>query len=158
MASKTKIMTPEFRVSYPALMKARSAPGSDVEKFSVVMIFDKSTDISALRQLAKEAILEKWPTEKTRPKNLRTPFRDGDKEKDGVEGYQNAIFITASSKMRPGVVDQDVQPVIDESVVYPGCYARATVVAYAYDQAGNRGVAFVAAAAEEEEDLFGTGV
>ena len=39
-------------------------------------------------------------------------------------------------------MDSHVQDIIEEKDFYPGCYARATVRAFAYDQAGNRGVAF----------------
>ena len=44
--------------------------------------------------------------------------------------------------MKPGVVDQNVQPIIEAEEMYAGCYARATLTAYAFDTAGNRGVAF----------------
>ena len=68
--------------------------------------------------------------------------RDGDVDKADVAGYEGMIFATAKSKTKPGLVDQNVQPIIEEGVFYAGCWARATIVAYAYDKAGNRGVAF----------------
>ena len=75
------------------------------------------------------------------PAKLRSPFlNQGDYEYEGYE--DGAVLIRASSKLKPGVVDATVQPVIDESEIYPGCYARATIRAYAYDVSGNRGVAF----------------
>jgi hypothetical protein len=39
-------------------------------------------------------------------------------------------------------VDAAVQPIMEEGEFYAGCYARATISPYAYDKAGNRGVAF----------------
>ena len=136
-----KVMTPEFRVSFPNVFKPRGFEGQE-PKYSVVMLFDKSTDISALKQLAQRAVEEKWPDPAKRPKGLRNPFKDGDTEKPDVDGYEGAIFVNASSKMKPGVVDQNVQPIIDENEFYAGCYARATVTAYAYNKIGNKGVAF----------------
>ena len=136
-----KITTPEFRVSFANVFKPRAFEGQE-PKYSLCMLFDKKTDLSALQKLAADAVAEKWPNPSDRPKGLRNPFRDGDKEKADVEGYEGKIFINASTKMKPGIVDQDVQPIISEEDFYSGCYARATLTAYAYDTAGNRGVAF----------------
>lgn len=51
------------------------------------------------------------------------------------------MFATASSKQRPGLVDRNKQPILTEEEFYPGCWARATVTAYSYDNVG-KGVAF----------------
>lgn len=136
-----KVTTPEFRVSFPSVFKATAFENQE-PKFSIVMLFDKKTSLAPLKALAKDAIEKKWPDASKRPKGLRSPFRDGDIEKPDTQGYAGCMFIRATSKMRPGVVDQSVQPIIDESDFYAGCYARATLTAYAYDTAGNRGVAF----------------
>ena len=126
-----KVMTPEFRVSFPSVFQPISFQNQEA-KYKVTMLFDKSQDLSKLKALAKEAMEDKWPDPAKRPKNLYNPFRDGDSEKSDVEGYENTIFVTASSKQKPGVVDQNVQPIIDENEFYAGCFARATVVAYAF--------------------------
>ncbi len=139
--ASTKVMTPAFRVSYPSIFKPTAFEGQEA-KFSLVMLFPKETDLSALKAAAKLAVEEKWPDVNKRPKDLRSPFRDGDVDKSDVAGYEGMIFATAKSKTKPGLVDQNVQPIIEEGVFYAGCWARATVVAYAYDKAGNRGVAF----------------
>ena len=132
-------MTPEFRVSFPHVFTANQYENND-PKFSVVMLFDKGTSLKKLKKLVEEAAAEKWP--KGKPKNFRSPFRDGDDKDPMMDGYEGCIYVTASSKQRPGVVDQDVQKIIDEDEFYAGCYARATVTAYAYDVSGNKGVAF----------------
>jgi hypothetical protein len=139
--SATKVMTPAFRVSYPSVFKPTAFEGQE-PKFSVVMLFPKETDLSALKAAAKAAVEEKWPDVNKRPKDLRNPFRDGDSEKGDVAGYEGMIFVTAKSKTKPGLVDQNVMPIIEEGLFYAGCWARASVVAYAYDKAGNRGVSF----------------
>lgn len=139
------VMTPEFRVSYPYLFTPQAPMANSVNKdpkYSVVMLFPKGVDLSVLKKAAEAAIVDKWGADKAKwPKNLRTPFRDqGEKESDGY--VAGAIFVTAASKQKPGVVNAAVQPIIDSSEVYAGCYGRATVRAFAYDNAGNRGVAF----------------
>ncbi len=135
-----KVTTPKFRVNFPAVFTARRNELNGQDEFGLVMLFDKDTDLSVLKAAAKEAADKKWGDK--RPRNMRSPFRDGDVEREGKEGYENTIFVNTKSKMRPGVVDENLQTILDENEVYSGCYARATVSAYAYDRAGNAGVAF----------------
>ena len=81
-----------------------------------------------------------------RPKKFRSPFRnvDDEEEKQGMEGYEEGmVFMSASSTRRPGVVGPDAKTRIEAAEdIYPGCYCRATVVAFAYDVKGNKGVSF----------------
>lgn len=140
-------MTPEFRVSYPHVFKPQKNDLSGEMEYSLVALFPKGADLSKLKEAAQQAIVDKWGADKSKwPSNLRSPFRDqGERKKDGVlpAGYEEgAVFINMKSKQKPGVVDQNVQDIIDETQFYAGCWARATVRAYAYDQKGNRGVAF----------------
>lgn len=145
------VMTPEFRVSYPAVFKPQVNNLNGKSEFSVTMLFDKKADLAALKNAAKEAIEVKWGKDKAKwPKGLRLPFRDQAekaKEVDGKQvlpaGYEEgATFITARSNQRPGVIDRKKDDIIDETEFYAGCYARATLRAYTYDQSGNRGVSF----------------
>lgn len=138
--------TPEFRVSFPNVFKPFAFEGQDA-KYSVVMLFPKSADLGELQALAKKAVEEKWPDATKRAAVLanpkfKNPFRDGDTEKPDTDGYAGMLFVTATSKQKPGVVDRNVQPIMSEDEFYAGCYAKASVTAYAYDKAGNVGVAF----------------
>lgn len=137
-----KVLTPEFRVSYPAVFKPKAFEGQEA-KYSVVMLFDKKTDITTLKKAAHAAKIEKWgPNKEKWPKNLRSPFRDG-ADREGTDGYgEGVIFISASSKTPVGLVDNKLGAILNEQDFYAGCYARAQIVAYAYDTHGNRGVAF----------------
>jgi hypothetical protein len=140
-AKSAKITTPEFRVSFPAVFKPK-AFGEGEPKYSIVMLFDKKkADLSALKKAYAEAATAKWGDKSKWPKNLRNPFRDGD-EKAETEGYEGCTFISASSKQRPGLVDQQLNPILTEDAFYGGCYARATLTAFAYDWMGNKGVSF----------------
>jgi len=147
-----KILTPEFRVSFPNVFTPKSFQGKP-PKYSITMLFQKDADLTKLQDLVDKAIEERWPDINTRPKKLRSPFRDGDTEKAHIEGYQNTIFATASAKespdrKKPGVVDtHNVHEPIMEGSFYAGCYAKATITVYAYprisqEDSGNRGVAF----------------
>ena len=68
------------------------------------------------------------------------PLRDGDTERDD-EAYKNSFFVNANSTTAPQIVDRSVQPILDRSEVYSGCYARVSVNFYAFNSNGNRGIA-----------------
>jgi len=137
-----KCMTPEFRASFPHVFKAHTGFEGQEAKFSIVMLFPKKTDLSALKKAAFNAATEEWGAKEKWPKGLRMPFRDGD-EKPDLQGYEDTIFVTASSKQRPGVVGPSLNTITEEDqAFYAGCYARATLIAFAYNKAGNRGVSF----------------
>lgn len=145
------ILTPKFRVSYPKVFKAELNTLNNKMEYSVVALFKKGEDLTVLKDAVQAEIVRKWGADpKKHPANLRTPFRDqADKarEQDGKRflpaGHEEgAIYLNLKSQQRPGVVDQQVQPIIDETEFYPGCYARASVSVYAYEQGANRGVNF----------------
>jgi hypothetical protein len=143
----SNVVTPEFRVSYPSVFQPKRNDLNGKDEFSVVALFPKGADLSALKAAAKAAVVEEWgPDEKKWPTKLRLPFRDqGEKKKDGVmppAHEEGAIFMNLKSQQKPGVVDQNVQPILDAVQFYGGCYARASVRAYAYEMKGNAGVAF----------------
>ena len=73
--------------------------------------------------------------------DLKTPLRDGDKERKGDEAYANAWFINANSTTKPGVVDADRNPILDSSELYSGIIGRASISFYAFNSNGNRGIA-----------------
>jgi hypothetical protein len=137
-----KVTTPKFRVSFPTVFEARENPLNGKMEYSIVMLFDKdSVDLSQLKKAAHDVALEKFG-DKLPTLKLRSPFRDGDEEKPERPEFKNQIFMTVKSTQRPGVVDEAVQPILDQSQFYAGCYARATISAFAYDRMGNKGVSF----------------
>ncbi len=143
-----KVKTPKFRVSFPKVFKAEVNKLSGKAEFSVVALFPKGADLSALEKAAESVKADRWGNDKAKwPKNLKSPFRDqGEKVRDDgslpVAHEKGAVFMNFKSKEKPGVVDQNVQPVMEESEFYAGCWAIASVNAYSYDQAGNKGVSF----------------
>jgi len=149
MADSKSVKTPRFRVSFPHVFEPQDVKkddGSTKKEFSIVALFPKGTDLSALKAEANRAAKEKWGDKI--PKNLASPFHDqGEKEYVGYES--GAIFIRAKSTVKPGVVGQEVVngkfAAIDSSEFSPGCYAWMSVNAYAYGGPGtkfNPGVAF----------------
>lgn len=148
-ADPQKWITPEARLSYPNLFAPRAVKKGDKEKYSCTLIFPKQTDL-AQAKAACFAAAEKFFGADWRKKvqegklKLQFPFRRGD-EPDYLEkpGYgPETIFIRASAEQRPGVVDQAVQPILDSTRIYPGCFVRASLRAFGYDNTGNKGVSF----------------
>ena len=137
-----RIKTPMFRVSYPAVFKPVDFQGNGDLKYAVTMLFDKKCDLSIMRDAVEALIVEKFKDVKR--KKLRLPFRDGNEEKEDIDGYKDVIFIRASSKTKPVIVDctEERNQIEDETEFYPGCYARATIIPFAYNQKGNKGVSF----------------
>ena len=147
----SNVHTPEFRVAFPTVFTSKRNELSGNDEYSIVALFPKGANLDKLKTAAKEALIKKFGKDQsTWPKKLKTPFRDqGDREKikDGKatlpQGYvKGAIYLNLKSKDRPGLVDNQVQTIIDQSEFYGGCWAIATINAYAYDTAGNRGVSF----------------
>jgi len=142
-----KVKTPPFRVSFPAVFQKSSYKGSE-PKYSVTMIFDvekfndkEKEQYKKMKKILNRAAVEKFGKKlKDFPSGWRKGFRSGD-EKSDMDGYgEGKMFAVASSKKMPGVVNRD-KIEIGEDEFYAGCYARATVSAYAYDNVG-KGVAF----------------
>lgn len=142
--TSTKVVTGEVRLSYAHLFQPTAVNDGDEPKYSVSLLIpkgDKATlrKIKAAIEAATEAGLAKFGGR--RPPNLRSPLRDGDTERPDDPEYAGHFFINASSKTRPGVVDRNLNAILDSEEVYSGCYGRASVNFYAYNVSGNRGIA-----------------
>jgi len=130
----TDLVTPEFRCSYLQVFEAREDPNGNF-KFSVAMLFPKEgTDIAEIKTAMNNAVVNKWGDKP--PQNMKNPLKDGDiKENDADKVYAGHWYINASSNenRKPGVVDNKLKPIIDQADFYSGCYARAKVNFYGYD-------------------------
>ena len=140
----TKVTTGKVRLSYAHIFEPHSMNEGQEAKYSVSVIIPK-TDTETLKAI-KEAVAQAKEDGKSKwkgkiPANLKTPLRDGDVDREGDEAYAGCYFLNASSKNRPQVVDQNVQPVLDATEVYSGCYARLTLNFYPFSASGNNGVA-----------------
>ena len=147
---KTRVLTPEFRVSYPHVFKPSVMKGTNnAPKYSITMLFPKDADLSSLKAVIRQAKIDKFGAKENWPKVMRSPVEDGDKpEHADKEGYADHYVIKASSNenSKPGVVDESVKTIIDASKFYPGCYARAYIFAYVWEfpeDSGKYGIGFI---------------
>lgn len=140
--NNTKVIVP-CRFSYLHCWEPDSVNGGD-PKYSVSAIVPKSDTktinaIKAAIEQAKKDSVSKWGGKI--PANLKLPLRDGDIDRPDDEAYAGCYFFNANSRQAPQVVDSKVQPILDQSEVYSGCYGKISVTFYGYNSNGNRGIA-----------------
>ncbi|MFI3175660.1 MAG: DUF2815 family protein [Bacillota bacterium] len=138
----TKVITGVVRFSYVHIWEPSSINGGE-EKYSVSLLIDKGdTDtLEAIDQAIKQAIENGKSKLGGKINNLKLPLRDGDAEREDDLVYENMMFINASSKTKPSVVNKKLVPITNSEELYSGCYGRASVNFYIFNNNGNRGVA-----------------
>ena len=154
MTEIKRYITPVFRLSFPNLFEPRApmAGQKGDPKYGLTAVWtpadfsDKDKKlwkamIGALDAECKSRFKKAW---KDLPANFKKGLRNGN-EKPELEGFgEGTRFASLTTKMRPGVVDAGRNKIgpdegnADE--IYPGCYCRATVNPYSYDNQG-KGVA-----------------
>ena len=141
------LITPDFRAAFISVFKATSMKNADGSvnkpKYSIRAAFPPTAKLDALKKEAEAAAKDKWGDKI--PKTLRSPFRLNEELDNPVVGIGDdwvIVSFSANADRRPGIVDAKLQDIIDDADVYSGAWYRAQVNAYAYDKAGNKGVAF----------------
>jgi len=142
------VVTPYFRAAFcnlfpdkdgnpPTRRGQQGAP-----KFGVTAIFPAGTDLAALKQLAHWAGQQRWGDkfpEVAKSSTFKSPFRKGEdrQAKYGAEAFPDgSIFCNFTTKFLPGIVDANRQPILRAEEFYSGCWARAKVRAFAYENLG----------------------
>lgn len=159
-----RIITPEFRVSYPHLFEPQTPKPGDKPKFSVTMMFPKKKKNAAgeeidtlegqtvtgekrtMKEVIRNAKIAEFGPKENWPDGLLSPVTDGDDPKfAGKDGYAGHWIIkaTTNENQRPSVVDEEMLPIVEPADIYPGCYARAYVYARVWEYMGKQGVQFI---------------
>ena len=136
-------------MSYLTVSEPKQPLGGGTPKYSVSLIIPKSDVVTvnkiraAIQAAYEEGQSKLKGTSRSVPplEDLKTPLRDGDRDRPGDEAYQDSWFINASSITKPGIVDVDRNPILDTNELYSGIIGRASVTFYAYNSSGNRGIA-----------------
>ena len=141
----TKAVVGPVRFSYCHVWEPAAAQEGGEKKYSVSIIIPK-TNRPAIKKLqyAIEAAIDAGIHEKfrgKRPANLKTPLRDGDVERPDDPTYAGSMFLNATSKTRPGIVDRDHNDILDQTEFYSGCYGYVSINFYAFNTSGNVGIA-----------------
>ena len=145
--NSTKVVTGKVRFCYVNVFEASAMNEGDTPKYSVCIIIPKSDTktLTAVRNAieAAKAIGKAKVADKNGkiPSTLKTPLRDGDEERSDDPAFENSFFINANSTRRPGVVDINLNPIMDQSELYSGCYGRVSINFYAYSVPQSKGIA-----------------
>lgn len=151
MENETRVTTGEVRLSYVHLFKPYAAMPNQEEKYSVTVLVPKTDTAtmgriqSAVEAAKQRGIAEKWGGQM--PPMVPTPIYDGDGVRPtdgqafGAECKGHWVF-TASAKVDypPEVVDAGCNPIINQSEVYSGIFARVNVSFYPYAFGGKKGI------------------
>ena len=140
----TKVVIGPCRLSYTHVFAKHSPNGDPADgKYQTSVLIPKTEKetlkaINAAIEAAKQqGIVSKWGG-KT-PKNLSMPLNDGGDREDKL--YKNHFFVNAKAKTRPGIVDRNKQPIVDEEEMYSGVWAIVSITFFPYEASGNKGVA-----------------
>ena len=148
----THITTGQVRLSYAHLFKPVANSQGGEPKFSVTILLPK-TDVAtkarldAAVQAAKQlGVNAKWGGKM--PTILDVPIYDGDGvrpssgEAFGPECKGHWVFTArANADRAPEIVDASLNPIINQSEVYSGIYARVSLDLYPYAHvSGKRGI------------------
>ena len=146
----TAVVTGKVRLSYVSLFEPRESQNGGDAKYSATILLPKGdTDTmnriqTAINAAAQEGINKKWGGQQ--PAKIDIPLRDGDGVRPNGEAFgdecKGCWVFTASSRTRPGVVDQRVQPILDSTQVYSGMYAHVDINLYPYNSNGKKGIGF----------------
>jgi hypothetical protein len=162
------IVLNKVRLAFPDLFKVGTVPpGSDGEpKFGGTFIFEKDSEafLRAQAEVVKVATT-KWGKNAIAvigelPKDklcLRKGNSNLDKQGEVRSGFQDMMFVRASSKVRPIVVDRDKTPLIEaDGRPYGGCYVNVSIDIYPMDKLG-KGIyaTLLAVQFDSDGDSFG---
>ena len=149
-----RILTPEFRLAFPALYAPTAQNEGQTPKYSLTAIWrptdfsDKEKElwakIKAELDRVSQAAFGK-PYAKL-PSSFHKPLRDGSEVKWNGFG-EGTVFARLSSLYQPGVVDRDRTPLVPTTAqnvdgtstliapdaVYAGAYGRATTNVWSFD-------------------------
>ena len=146
--NSTKVVTgPNVKMSYLHILEPASINGSDPKYSGSFLIPKGSPDVEKIRAAIQAAYDEGQArlkgSGKTVPPlaSLKTPLRDGDAERPGDEDYAGFYFVNANNNAKPGIVDRDLNPILDPDEVYSGMFGRVSLTFFAFNKNGNRGIA-----------------
>jgi hypothetical protein len=143
-----KLKTPRFRVSFPQVWEKKSFNGSN-PRYSVVGLFypkdfteKEKAQWAAIRAELNKACLEFFKKDLKTMRGVngfKYPLHRGDEKT--YQGYGNPemiYFSMANSMHGPEILDKKGNRITQENSeeFYPGCWARATVNVFAFDNIG----------------------
>jgi hypothetical protein len=136
----TAIVLKNVRLSFPQIWTPKAFAQGQDPRFNANFLIDKETQgdlIKKLEAAIADVAKEKWKDKV--PKGLKICMGDGE-EKD-YDGYDGSMYVSASTKVRPVIVDQKKNPLAEEDgKPYAGCYVNAAISLWSQDNQWGRRV------------------
>lgn len=142
-----KVITCECILSYPHVFKPRIVKAGDKPRYGCALIFDVARDRATLEKLQAAAYaagrgMFRDFDDGVRNRRYSVPWRRGE-ERDGKGYGAGKLFINCNADNPPGVVDRQVQPILNPAEIYAGCKVIASVRAFAFNfENMKKGVSF----------------
>lgn len=143
-----KVITGKVRFSYAHVFEPKENLNGGDAKYSVTLLIPKAdvttynNIMNAINATIDEAVASVFNGVK--PAAPKIPIYDGDGLRASGEPFGEECkghwVIAANSKDRPEIVDVACNPIMSKSDFYSGCYGRASIVFFAYNTNGNKGV------------------
>lgn len=143
------VVTGRVRLSFVHLFTPRANKPGDEPKFSATILLPKS-DLAtkqridaAMQAAVLTGVSSRWNG--VRPPQVAIPLHDGDgvRPSDGMpfgDECKGHWVFTASSKQPPQVVDLGLNPIIQQTEIYSGIYARVSINFFPYNSNGKKGI------------------
>lgn len=149
MENSTKLVTGKVRFCFCHVFEPSAMEGQPEEsaKYSVNVVIPKS-DTKTIDKI-KKAIEAAKVVGKSKladrngkiPATIKIPLRDGDVERPDDPVFADAYFLNATSNRKPTIVDRNLDPIMSQDDFYSGCYGRISINMFAFNAAGNKGIA-----------------
>lgn len=151
----TSFITPEFVLSFPNLFRpkqsARPKPGQE-PKYGVTAVFPASLssnwpfsngvlpDITPLKAALLAEAQAKWGVDTSRWPKLNQTLKTVGGPRDAdisvskwfQDDFPGATVVDFTSKQPVGIVDHNVQRILDENAIYAGCICIAEIRVFSY--------------------------
>ncbi len=138
-----KVVTGEVRLSYVSLFTPRPNKNGGSPKYKVTVLIPKADTATkaridaAIRAAIQDGAPKKWGG--VIPPQPAIPLYDGDgaRPSDGMaygEECKGHWVLTASTEDKPGVIDRNGSPIIDQSQIYSGAYGMVSMAFSVYNK------------------------
>ena len=139
----TKVVTGKVRFSYVNIYEPKASQDGGAPKYSITLLIPKSdtATLGKIKAAMNEAAenFRKKNGAAALPANPNTPLHDGDGMKPSGDPYGPeckgcyVMSVSCSESQKPVVVDAFGNAITDPGEVYSGCYGRASLNFYGYN-------------------------
>jgi hypothetical protein len=137
--SAIEFTTGDVRLSFPALAEMKpNAQGSDKLSYQAVLLLPPDTDLTPYKDAIRAALVAKFAKQPTGLKPL--PLHDA--ETKPYAGYDKGWHYVPTRTERPPVLVNQLRQNVKPETFYAGCWVRARIRAWVYNNAFARGVSW----------------